>query len=182
MAFEQTLGSRMMSCPEESVVIDFVEGSLEAEAAELFHSHLDGCVSCQRLVAEVARSEGDAAPGDPLQRGGTVDRYVILRELGIGGMGVVYAAFDPQLDRKVALKLLRPGTSGASAQEQRTRLLAEAQALARLSHPNVVAVYEAKVVGEQVFVAMELVEGQTLGQWLQERSRPWREITGVFTQ
>ena len=165
-------------CPSESLVLDFVEGALEGADAEAFHQHLDACQSCQRLVAEVARAEAAPEP----QRGDTLDRFLILNELGRGGMGVVYAAFDPQLDRKVALKLLRPdgGSSHTPGAELRRRLLKEAQALARLSHPHVVRVYEAREVGDHVFVVMELVEGQTLGEWLKERPRPWREVLDVF--
>ena len=175
-----------MACPDESLLLDLLEGTLELETADGVHMHLDGCRQCRRLVAELARTEAGDGGGDnpdvpaPLGRGATVDRYVVLGELGSGGMGVVYAAFDPQLDRKVALKLLRPDASGTAAQHQRPRLLAEAQALARLSHPHVVTVYEARAVDEQVFIAMELVEGQTLSQWLRERPRPWREVRDVF--
>jgi serine/threonine protein kinase len=96
-------------------------------------------------------------------RGAVVGRYVVLQRLGAGGMGVVHAAYDPELDRKVALKLLLPGMVGDTG---RARLLREAQALARLSHPNVVAIHDVGTVGEQVWLAMELVQGQTLGEWL----------------
>src|SRR6185369_8291510 len=79
-------------------------------------------------------------------------------------------------------KLLRPdaGQSHLPAGEQRRRLLKEAQALARLSHPHVVRVYEAREVGDEVFVVMELVEGQTLGEWLREPGRQWRQVLDVF--
>src|SRR3954447_5296281 len=80
---------------------------------------------------------GTPAAHTPLERGATIGRYVVLDQIGAGGMGVVYKAYDPELDRTVALKLLR-GEGGASA--FRERLAREAQALARLSHPNVIAV------------------------------------------
>lgn len=115
-----------------------------------------------------------------LSRGAAIGRYLILDRIGAGGMGVVYAAHDPELDRKVAIKLLRPDRTGAAAEEHRLRLQREAQAIARLSDPNVVAVYDAGTLGEQVFVAMEFVEGRTLRQWLAEGSRSWREIVEVF--
>ncbi|HKI06104.1 MAG TPA: serine/threonine-protein kinase [Thermoanaerobaculia bacterium] len=115
-----------------------------------------------------------------LEPGSAVGRYAILDRIGSGGMGVVYAAHDPELDRKVAIKLLRPDRTGAAAEEHRIRLQREAQAIARLSHPHVVAVYDAGTLGEQVFVAMEFVEGKTLRQWLAEGKRPWQEIVGVF--
>jgi tetratricopeptide (TPR) repeat protein len=111
-----------------------------------------------------------------LERGAVVGRYVVLRELGAGGMGVVYAAYDPELDRKIALKLL---LSRAVGDVGRTRLLREAQALAKLSHPHVVAIYDVGTVGEQVWLAMELVDGQTLGRWLGS-PRTWREVLDVM--
>jgi hypothetical protein len=94
-----------------------------------------------------------------------VARYTILRFLGAGGMGQVYAAYDPNLDRTVALKLLAGGA--ADDLERRTRLLREAQALAKLSHPNVVQVYETGEHEGRVFIAMEYVPGATLGEWMQ---------------
>jgi tetratricopeptide (TPR) repeat protein len=112
-----------------------------------------------------------------------VGRYSVLDRLGGGAMGVVYSAYDPELDRKVALKLLRPdlATQEPTATLQ-ARLLREAQAMARLQHPNVLAVYDVGTFRDRVFVAMELVEGTTLRAWLGQRPRTIREITGVFLQ
>jgi len=118
-------------------------------------------------------------PDEPLPRGSAVGRYVVLERIGSGGMGVVYAAYDPELDRKVALKLLRPDRAGAAG-EAALRLQREAQAIARLSDPHVVAVYDAGTFGDQVFVAMEFVEGKTLRQWLAETKRSLWEILEVF--
>jgi eukaryotic-like serine/threonine-protein kinase len=106
-------------------------------------------------------------------------RYLVLETLGEGGMGAVYAAYDPELDRRVALKLLKP-IIGADPEPLRNRLLREAQAMARLSHPNVVAVYDVGTVDDQVFIAMELVEGTTVAAWLERATPPWREVLGVF--
>jgi eukaryotic-like serine/threonine-protein kinase len=117
---------------------------------------------------------------DALERGTAVGRYLILDRIGSGGMGVVYSAFDPELDRKVALKLLRPDRGVSSGEPGRLRLLREAQAIARLSHPNVVAVYDAGSFGRQVFVAMELVEGSILRRWLEEEKPSWREALQRF--
>src|SRR5690606_23114766 len=97
---------------------------------------------------------------------------------GAGAMGVVYAAYDPELDRKVALKLLHP--RGHGSLDSRLRLMREAKALARLSHPNVVAVHDVGTYAERVFLAMEFVDGQTLGAWLKERPRPWEEVVAVM--
>ena len=113
---------------------------------------------------------------------GRIGRYVVVSRLGEGGMGVVYAGYDPQLDRRVAVKLVRPvygdASSGGDAQ---ARLLREAQALARLRHPNVVQVYEAGAHGDQVFVAMEFVDGVTLRKWQFEHAGSWREVLRVYT-
>jgi tetratricopeptide (TPR) repeat protein len=116
-----------------------------------------------------------------LGRGASIGRYVILGLVGRGGMGEVYAAYDPELDRKVALKLLRvsPG-NGVSLVEGRQRTLREAQAIARLSHPNVVVVYDVGTFNDQVFIAMEFVEGNTLTHWLHAEARSWPEIRSVF--
>ena len=108
-----------------------------------------------------------------LAKGESLGRYVVLGLLGRGGMGEVYAAYDPELDRKIAVKLLRAGGSGerGHGSDGRTRLLREAQAIARLSHPNVVVVYDVGTFKESIFIAMEFVEGNTIGYWL-DGSRP----------
>ena len=115
-------------------------------------------------------------------RGSFVGRYVVLDPLGQGGMGVVYAAYDPELDRKVALKLLRPDRCGMSGAEARARLLTEARAMARLSHPNVVPVFDVETLDEQVVVAMEYIDGQTVDGWVRGAERSWREVVAVFIQ
>jgi len=117
-------------------------------------------------------------PVKPLERGEPLGRYIILRTLGEGGMGIVYSAYDPELDRRVAIKLLRP--SGNASPERQMRLMREAQALARISHPNVIAVYDVGTHNENVFVAMELVESGTLTDWLEEKKRSVREIIAMF--
>nr|WP_241758583.1 serine/threonine-protein kinase [Pyxidicoccus parkwaysis] len=109
-----------------------------------------------------------------------VGRFIPLKVLGQGGMGVVYAAYDPDLDRKVALKLLRVAGEGADLEAGRARLLREAQAMARISHPNVIPVFEAAVWDGQVYVAMELVDGGTLRDWQQAQPRSWREVLDKY--
>ena len=114
-----------------------------------------------------------------LEIGATVGRYVVLGLLGEGGIGRVYAAYDPELDRKIALKILQPEIA-AGEPTASLRLLREAQAMARLSPPNVIAVHDVGPLGDLVFVAMEFVEGSTLRDWLGEKPRTWREILAVF--
>jgi len=123
------------------------------------------------------------AEADELPRGATLGRYVILKRLGRGAMGVVYLAFDGDLDRRVAIKVLRPEASAdASMGETRSRLLREAQAMAKVAHPHVVSVYDVGTVDEEVFVAMEYVPGATLREWRDKtRPRP-RAIVDMYVQ
>ncbi|MDC0675942.1 serine/threonine-protein kinase [Nannocystis radixulma] len=111
-------------------------------------------------------------PAQPVRIG----RFAVLRMLGAGAMGVVYTAYDEQLERKVAIKLLRGGDGGEH------RLLREAQALARLAHPNVVGVHEVGVHEGRVFLAMEFVAGQAASAWQRERPRTVRETLDVYLQ
>jgi serine/threonine protein kinase len=130
-------------------------------------------------VAETETAEGGREPGRAvLGRGDVVDKFIIVAELGAGGMGVVYEAYDPGLDRKVALKLLRTDAGGDGP---RARLLREAQAMARVVHPNVVTVYEAGRWQDRIFLAMEKVSGGTLRAW-EAAARPWQEIVAAFAQ
>ncbi len=116
-----------------------------------------------------------------LDAGEVVGRYVILAKLGAGGMGVVYAAYDPELDRKVALKLLRRDGDGSALQgAARARLLREAQALAKFSHPEIVAVHDVGEHESGVWVAMEFVDGETLGAWAKHAPRGWQEVLAVM--
>ena len=112
--------------------------------------------------------------GANLPHGTVIGRYLVTAVLGEGGMGVVYAAHDPDLDRPVAIKILR-----APLRAARPRLLREGQAVARLSHPNVVTVFDIGAHGDDLFIAMERIRGETFGAWLKEagdRRRPWRQV------
>ena len=128
---------------------------------------------------DTAAATGFAAtPGDHgFAQGKSLGRYVVLGRLGGGGMGVVYSAYDQKLDRRVALKLLRPdATSSVEAHE---RLVREAQALARLAHPNVVSIHDVGEFEGTVFLDMEFMAGGTLTTWLQTKHE-WREVLRVF--
>jgi hypothetical protein len=129
-------------------------------------------------------SERDATT--ELRKGDEVGRFMVLEEVGRGGMGVVMAAWDPELDRKVALKLLRPElTPTDGGTEARARLKREAQAMARLRHPNVVTVFEVGQWRGQLFIAMEHVPGGNLATWADaHRDLPggWREIVAAYAQ
>ena len=119
-------------------------------------------------LAETLSERDGAHP--TLARGTTIHRYAVLEQVGSGAMGVVYAAYDSGLDRRITLKVLRdPGRGGSQR-----RLVREAQALAKLSHPGVIAVYDVGTYRGQVFVAMEFVAGRTVRAWLDEAPRSWR--------
>ncbi len=117
-----------------------------------------------------------AAAGDdaPLVPGDLVARYRVEAVLGRGGMGVVYRARDPDLDRALAIKLVRSRHRGGD------RMLREAQAMARLDHPNVVPIFDVGMRGEQVFLVMPLLARGTLGDWCRAKPRPWREVVARY--
>ncbi|EDM74068.1 serine/threonine kinase family protein [Plesiocystis pacifica SIR-1] len=131
----------------------------------------EGCFEHERVLNEVRRRLFGRGPTT------RIGRYRVLRSLGAGGMGEVYLGRDEELGREVAIKRVRTGELRGAEQE---RLRREARALARLSHPNVVQVYEVGTEGGRTFVAMEFVDGATLGQWLSAEPRSWREILEVF--
>lgn len=138
-------------------------------------------------AAETAATAGDDAgrssDRSAVSPGDTFGRYIVRRLLGAGGMGEVYLAFDPELDREVAVKVLRADVAGSKAAgARRARLVREAQTQAKLSHPNVISVLDVGTVGDQVFVAMEYVEGTTLGAWTRASERTWQQLLRVYIE
>jgi len=187
-----------VECLDDNVVSEFVSGSLPKSAVTKVEGHLAGCRDCRALIAALAQDAATDSNVETVKHerhspsqvtelpkrtvGDRVGRYLILSTLGTGGMGVVFSAYDPQLDRKVALKLLRSGLQLATKDAQK-RLRREAQAIAQLSHPNVVGVYDVGTTDEgDLYIAMEFVEGETVTQWLRSYPRSWREIVDVFLQ
>ena len=179
-----------MECLDANVVQQLIEGELGPSERRAVEDHLGTCETCQNLVAALSPDEHAAATeeGSPRRdvrvstvRPRNVERYEIAEPLGEGGMGIVYAAYDPELHREVALKLLRP-TAGAAGDTTgaRARLLREAQAMARIAHPNVIAVYDVGVWESQVFVAMELAPKGTLRKWQSVPGRAWHEILDAY--
>ncbi|HEY0476756.1 MAG TPA: protein kinase [Kofleriaceae bacterium] len=187
---------------DDNAASEFVSGMLSPSALGKVEGHLAGCRECRTLVAVLAAVPGsDSAavtgrrgiqgsqgsqlgelPRPSVSFGDRVGRYLVLSALGVGGMGVVFAAHDPQLGRKVALKLLRSGLA-VSSKDARSRLRREAQAIAQLSHPNVVSIYDVGTTDDgALYIAMEFVEGDTLTSWLRSYPREWREILDVFLQ
>ncbi|MEO7729834.1 MAG: protein kinase, partial [Kofleriaceae bacterium] len=168
----------MSGCLAADDVLAMATGSIAAAAAGPLLAHLGRCDLCRRQVAEAAHAQvaDTARPGEAP----TIGRYTVLGMLGRGGMGTVYAAHDPQLDRKVALKLVRVDHAQATALQQ--RLVGEARAMARVQHPNVLTVYDAGVIEDEVVIAMELVDGCTLAAWLHVQPRPWQAIVACFVR
>jgi tetratricopeptide (TPR) repeat protein/predicted Ser/Thr protein kinase len=170
-----------MACPDPTELACFALRTLDAAAAARVQEHVDGCAPCRAASsALVTASRGDVAEGATWARpdlaiGAQLDRFVILHELGEGAASVVYAAYDPELDRKVALKVLR--SRGAAVDD---KLLREGRALAKLDHPNVVGVYEIGNVGGQLYIALELVNGVTARQWAAIEKRSWRAVRDVY--
>ena len=136
------------------------------------------------VVGAVRSGPAEAGRGEVgLVAGEVVGRYVVERPLGAGGMGVVSLARDPELRRQVVIKLVHPDVGASEGGEDfEARLRREAQAMAQVSHANVVQIFDIGRRGDRVFLAMEFIDGQTLGEWLRERSRTAAEILGVMRQ
>jgi len=118
-----------------------------------------------------------------LRRGAVLDKFIVLGELGSGSMGLVLAAYDPELDRKVAIKVLRADRGEAGSRPAASaRLLREAQALAKLSHPNVITIFEVTSESDRVALVMEYVDGSTLKRWLANDDHRWRDVLNAFVQ
>ncbi|MEM9459319.1 MAG: serine/threonine-protein kinase [Myxococcota bacterium] len=197
-----------MACPDPEALCAFSQGRLDPEQRAEVEAQLDGCESCCQVVSDLVRiyasqshlssssrgsddpaeheqdytiadQEDSAPPPRPRLAPGTrLDRYHVLEPIGSGGMGVVYAAYDADLDRKVALKVLHEyGRQDGRAQR---RLLREAQAMARLSHPNVITVHEVRMVEGRVFISMEFVERGTLTQWLKREQPDQARVLAMF--
>lgn len=164
-----------MGCISEDDLLEYLDRRLAPEDVAAAEAHLRGCSGCRQALAALAGPEAPTEEGEPAHR------YEVLAPIGAGGMGVIYAARDRMLHRTVALKMLQSGGAGeVSEARMRERLLREARAMARLSHPNVLAVYEVGELEGQVFLAMERVEGETLTAWLRQGRRSWREVVEVF--
>jgi tetratricopeptide (TPR) repeat protein len=162
----------------------FVQGALDEAARAGLEQHLRACPTCREAVTSLGGGQtqvrSPSSPSAPLAHGSAIARYRLLERLGEGGMGVVYSAYDPQLGRNVALKLIRPLGSEGAADELLARFQREGRAIAQLSHPNVIAVHDMGASDGRVFIAMELADGGTLRQWLAMQPRSWREVVALY--
>jgi len=179
-------------CPSDDALAEFLARECDAEQADAIRRHIADCSECAALVGDYAdafglptgsvldldalRHDGTTAGTGP-SVGDTFGPYVVMGRLGRGGMGEVFEAYDPRLERNLALKVVAPGLSEAGAHA----LLQEARRAAALSHPNVVTVFD---VGEACgcpYIAMELIRGPTLRQWLRTE-RSTQDVLRVFDQ
>ena len=177
---------------DADVALAFADDALPAAERAVVERRIDACGACREAVAAAARDTAGATKRErpmsmqPVQHrsmqlvaGDVVGRYIVERPIGAGGMGVVSLARDPELRRAVVIKLVRPD---ASDDDLEARLRREAQAMAQLSHPNVVQIFDTGRHGDRVFLAMEFIAGQTLDAWLIEKERSVAEIIAMFLQ
>jgi tetratricopeptide (TPR) repeat protein/tRNA A-37 threonylcarbamoyl transferase component Bud32 len=173
------------ACLDENAVFELSLGQLDGAALVEAEAHLDACARCRRVVAAALRASGAEAKAPPalVKRGAAIGRYLVIERVGIGAMGQVFAAYDPVLDRKVALKLLRPSSqSGDDEDRRRARLGREAQTLARLSHPSVVTVFDVGTWEQQLFIALEFVGGGSAREWAAREPRGAHEVVRLWAQ
>jgi serine/threonine-protein kinase len=169
----------MAGCPNDDLLGALTEGRLDARETAELHAHVDGCQSCQWLLRELAASGGaatDAAREEPpvapvvfapgAELGG---RYRLERRLGSGAMGTVWAALHVGTERRVALKILRRDRDDAPT--KRLRFLREARLLGRVDHPNLVPVHDVFEDRGVAVLAMDLLDGESLGERLRRDGR-----------
>jgi eukaryotic-like serine/threonine-protein kinase len=158
-------------CVDDEALFALARGELGGAELARAEAHLQDCADCRAVLAAATEPGEARAPA-------RIARYEIAALLGAGAAGVVYRAFDPQLRRPVALKLLGPERHASPDQSE--RLLREAQAMARLSDPHVVAVYDVGLHEGAVYLVMEYIDGPTLSEWLRAEKRSTAEILRVF--
>ncbi len=178
-------------CPSDDVLGAHVEHALDDHEASRVVSHLDECDACRQIVIAAVRDNAPRlARGTPSLHlpvstsrslaGTRMGRYELRSLLGAGGMGQVYAAYDAELDREIAVKVLHPELARGAA-SLADRLVRESRLMAKVEHPSVITVYDVgRTDDDAVFIAMELVRGETLGTYLARTKPAWREITAVF--
>jgi tetratricopeptide (TPR) repeat protein/predicted Ser/Thr protein kinase len=180
-------------CPTDDVLGALVCNALPPDEAARIAAHLDDCVTCQEVAIAAVRdgatplpasATGPTGPANAIEllaRAPTdlqIGRYELNGLLGGGGMGAVYSAYDAELDRDVALKVLRPELSESPGLAD--RLVYESRLMARIAHPAVITVYDVGRQDHAVFIAMELIRGATLKAWLAAHRLSWRAIVAVF--
>ncbi len=164
-------------CLSDEVLFAFATGTIDARARAEAESHLADCGDCRAVLVQ-ALSDADEEERDVVGAK-RIGRYELLELLGAGSAGVVYRAFDTELERVVAIKVLVAGAEQATT-GRKQRILREARAMAQLSHPSVVTVFDVGVSDGAVFIVMEYVPGATLERWLHVERRTPVEIVSAF--
>ncbi|NOU30956.1 MAG: serine/threonine protein kinase, partial [Polyangiaceae bacterium] len=171
------------ACPDETEVSELLEGRLSDAAKTQLLTHAADCDACRELLAQLSQEDsetgGPRSESEPPDGSSWLRRYRLLHTVGAGGMGVVYAAYDRELDRRVALKMLRDPGDDADGSRRRG-LVREARAMAKLDHPHVVRVFDVGEEGERAFVTMEFAEDGTLRGFLDAKPRSFGEIAKLF--
>lgn len=172
-----------LSCPSENHLLTFLNGQLETHDITSIERHVDECSHCLETIFKI-RSLSLEHPINPIHSSFTehiinpgthLGRFTILEKVGQGGMGVVYAAYDANLDRRVAIKMLRDPCFSK-------HILDEAKIVARLNHPCVHAIYDMGEYLGKTFLVMEFINGKTLDVWLAEQKRSAQEVIAIFLQ
>lgn len=188
-----------MGCLEDSAIARLAGDELDSTERGPLWNHLEHCQDCAARFSSALGAANDdvataavgprvvanlaSASAVELTRGMSVGRYMIVEMIGSGGLGAVYSAFDPELDRKVAIKVLKTQTAfELDPNLMRVRLLREARAMARLSHPNVAPVFDVGTYAGEVFLAMELIDGETFRQWRRSDTRSWQSARDVLCE
>ncbi|MGE0870722.1 MAG: tetratricopeptide repeat protein [Kofleriaceae bacterium] len=184
------------TCPSDDALSAMVRRLLPPDEAELIGAHIDGCMQCQQVVVAAVRgglavpaiadgtpSFSNTAATTPPRSfiGSRFGRYELRGLLGAGGMGQVYDAYDADLDRAIALKIIRPELGGMTS-PLAERLVRESRIMAKVVHPSVIAVHDVGRQDDAAFIAMELVRGETLAAYLARTKPGWREIVSLFEQ
>jgi tetratricopeptide (TPR) repeat protein len=176
-------------CPNDDTLAAFARRSLADTEHAGISDHLDSCDGCRASVLAAAKAYAPTAfpvgtpslpplgKGTAAAPGTKIGRFTVRRLLGAGGMGHVYEAHDPELDRAVALKILRPELTVAALTD---RLLHESRLTAKVAHPAVMTVYDVGRADEVVFIAMELIRGETLGAYVARTKPGWREVVQLY--
>lgn len=175
-----------MTCPSESDFVALLQGDLNQAKTEALHAHTDTCAECAALV-RVLMSVDEPSEGPPLRedssgvRAPTIGRYEVRTQLGAGAMGVVYEAWDPLLQRSVALKIMRPDLRlRRDPSDILARMMIEARALAALDHPDLLKIYDIGESDDGIFLVSPLIQGVTARRWC--RGRSTTEIVELYVR
>ena len=162
------------SVPDESELLAYARGELDTTRRAAVDAALDADPNALAIVAALLQVEDAGTEATTLGPGARLGRYSLGRRIGAGGMGVVFEAHDAELDRPVAIKVHR------GDERLRARIAREAHALASLSHPNVVEIYDVGTTDQHTYIVMERLRGTTLARWCRDAPRTTDEIVSVL--